>query len=227
MPRLLVAVVIAATACGKPAPPIATIPYEQTFDGPALTGEWHSPSGGWSIVDGRLYNAGAHNVPLWLSASLPKDVRVSFDVESKSDEVDFKFEIYGDGEHHESGYSVILGGWKNTTTLIARRGEHAPRRIDADDASLRAQVAQDKVRAATINKDRKDAVAKMEKLEPNRVYHVAFDKRGNELTLSIDGEVHLTYFDPSPLNGPGADRFAFANWASRLYFDNLAITPVP
>ncbi len=226
MPRLLLTLVVAATACSKPPPATEAIPYKQSFDGPALPSGWHTPSGGWSIVDGRLYNAGAHNVPLWLSASLPKDVRVSFDVESKSDEVDFKFEIYGDGETHESGYSVIMGGWKNTTTLIARRGEHAPRRIDSDDASLRAQVAQDKVRAATINKDRKDAIAKMEKLEPNRVYHVVFEKRGNDLTLSIDGEVHLTYFDPSPLGGPGADRFAFANWASRLYFDNLEVAPL-
>lgn len=223
MKRALLSLLV-VTACSKPAPPVTTIPYKQTFDGPTLGSEWHSPSGGWQIVDGRLYNAGAHNVPLWLSAALPKDVRVSFDVESRSPEVNFKFEIYGDGEHHESGYSVIMGGWKNTTTLIARRGEHAPRRIDADDASLRAQVAQDKVRAATINKNRKDAVAKMEKLEPNRVYHVVFEKKGNDLTLSIDGEVHLTYFDPSPLAGPGADRFAFANWASSVYFDNLEIS---
>ncbi len=224
--RVLLVFLVATVACSKPTPPVTTIPYTQAFDGPELGPEWHSPSGGWSIVDGRLYNAGAHNVPLWLSAALPRDVRVSFDVESRSDEVDFKFEIYGDGEHHESGYSVIMGGWKNTTTLIARRGEHAPRRIDSDDASLRAQVAQDKVRAATINKDRRDAVAKLEKLEPNRVYHVVFEKRGNDLRLDIDGQAHLTYFDPSPLHGPSADRFAFANWASRLYFDNLAITPL-
>ena len=226
MPRVLLCLIVAIGACSQAAPPLVTVPYTQSFDGPSLPAEWHSPSGGWSVVAGRLYNAGAHNVPLWLSASLPRDARVSFDVESLSPEVDFKFEIYGDGEQHESGYSVIMGGWKNTTTLIARRGEHAPRRIDSDDAALRAQVAQDKVRAATINKNRKDAVAKMEQLEPNRVYHVVFEKRGNELTLSIDGEVHLTYFDPSPLGGPGADRFAFANWASRLYFDNLAITPL-
>ena len=33
----------------------------------------------------------------------------------------------------------------------------------------------------------------------------------------------MAYFDPSPLGGHGHDRFAFNNWASQVYFDNLKI----
>ena len=36
----------------------------------------------------------------------------------------------------------------------------------------------------------------------------------------------LTFYDPAPLAGPGHDRFAFNNWASRAYFDDLAIEPL-
>ncbi len=221
--RCLALLCLALAACSGSAKPIATIPYTQHFDAP-LGPEWFSPSGGWSIVDGRLYNAGAHNVPFWLSAELPKDVRVSFTAQPMSDDVDFKFEIFGDGEHHESGYSVIIGGWHNTTERIARFGEHAPKRTDADDANLRVMVGENAVRAATINKKRRDSMSRKIQLEPRRVYSIVYIKKVNDLQLFIDGELHLSYFDPSPLFGPGHDRFAFANWASSVYFDDLEIT---
>ena len=32
--------------------------------------------------------------------------------------------------------------------------------------------------------------------------------------------------DPDPLYGAGHDHFAFNNWASDLWFDNLVITPL-
>lgn len=221
--RCLLFVCVTLAACSSSSKPIATIPYVQHFEG-ALGPEWHSPSGGWSVVDGRLYNAGAHNVPLWLSAELPKDVRVSFTAQPMSDDVDFKFEIFGDGERHESGYSVIIGGWHNTTELIGRFGEHAPKRTDAEDASLRAQVADNPTHAAAINKGRRDAVSRKIQLEPRKVYEVVFTRKGNLLELFIDGDLHLSYFDPSPLYGSGHDRFAFANWASSVYFDDLSIS---
>lgn len=224
--RCLVLSCLVLAGCNGVTKPVATIPYTQHFDGP-LGPEWFSPSGGWSVVDGRLYNAGAHNVPFWLSADLPKDVRISFTAQPMSDDVDFKFEAFGDGEHHESGYSVIIGGWHNTTELIGRFGEHAPKRTDADDASVRAQVADNAKRAETVNKKRRDSVSRKIQLEPRKVYNVVFVKKGNVLELYLNGELQLSYFDPSPLYGPGHDRFAFANWASSIYFDDLEITAAP
>jgi hypothetical protein len=36
----------------------------------------------------------------------------------------------------------------------------------------------------------------------------------------------LDFYDPEPLRGEGHDRFAFNNWESQLYFDNLRIRPL-
>ena len=41
--------------------------------------------------------------------------------------------------------------------------------------------------------------------------------------LVVDDEPHIDFFDPSPLSGRGHDRFAFNNWASQVFFDNLVI----
>ena len=79
-------------ACSKPN--LVPIPYQQDFSSKRLGPEWSSTGGGWAVVDGRLFNDGARNVPLWLSASLPKDVVVELEAESKSDAVDIKFEIF-------------------------------------------------------------------------------------------------------------------------------------
>ena len=110
---------LVGAGCSAPGPR-AQIPYRQDFSSPSLGPEWDSRGGGWSVVDGRLFNDGAHNVPLWLSAALPDDVAVSVLAESRSPAVDLKVELFGDGADHASGYVVILSGWNNSKSIIAR-----------------------------------------------------------------------------------------------------------
>ena len=57
----LVLLALWAGGCSRPT---VSLPYAQTFDGPQLGSEWHSAGGGWKIIDGRLHNDGARNVPL-------------------------------------------------------------------------------------------------------------------------------------------------------------------
>jgi hypothetical protein len=216
----------ALLACGCTSRTTVTIPYEQTFDRQALGAEWSSTGGQWSVVEGRLFNDGAHNVPLWLSASLPRDVRVTFEAESKSEAVDIKAEIFGDGRHHQSGYVVILAGWNNSKSIIARLDEHGAERTDLVTAKLRAEVAGDPDGARARHRERREIIARHEPMLKDHVYHVKIERRDNELRFFADGVQILSYFDPSPLSGRGHDRFAFNNWASRVYFDNLRIEPL-
>lgn len=202
------------------------IPTEQTFDGSALGAQWSSTGGQWSIVGGRLFNDGAHNVPLWLSAALPHDVRISFDAESKSAAVDIKAEVFGDGRRHQSGYVVILAGWNNSKSIIARLDEHGAQRTPQVTAMLRADVAADPDAARVRHRDRREIVSRLGPMRKDHIYQVKIERQGHELRLFADGVEILSYFDPSPLSGRGHDRFAFNNWASQVYFDNLKIEPL-
>lgn len=230
-PSLLLTMLIVVGACQGSGKPQVSIPYRQDFQSGALGPEWSSRAAGWQVVDGRLFNDGARNVPLWLSVPLPNDVRVSMDVESKSDAVDLKFEIFGDGTHHESGYIVILAGWSNSRSIIARLAEHGERhdgvRTAAVNQSLRDEVTQDAAAAAERHRVRRDLVQRSARLQPNRTYKLRFEKQGHDLRFFVDDALHLEYFDPSPLGGRGHDRFAFNNWASLAYFDNLKIEALP
>ena len=224
--RCLLSCALLLPACSQ-TPPVATIPYEQDFSTAKLGPEWSSADGGWKVVGGRLFNDGAHNVPLWLSAALPANVRVVFDAESKSDAVDLKFEIFGDGKNHQSGYVVILAGWNNSKSIIARLNEHGRERTGPETAILEQEVVADGEGARTRYLERQEIVARYDREQASRVYHFRFERLGHSLKLFVDDALYLSYFDPSPLAGLGHDHFAFNNWASQVYFDNLRIEALP
>jgi hypothetical protein len=224
MRRAAVAAILLTSGCSSRG--LVAIPYEQGFDGAALGAEWSSTGGGWSIIDGRLFNDGARNVPLWLAASLPRDVRVTFEAESRSDAVDIKAEIFGDGRQHQSGYVLILAGWDNSKSIVARLDEHGAERTAQVTATLRAEVAADPAAARARYRDRREIISRRGPMAKGHVYRIEIERRGYELRFLADGVEILSYFDPSPLAGRGHDRFAFNNWASRVYFDNLRIEPL-
>jgi hypothetical protein len=105
-----------------------TLPFRDDYSDPATVAQKYNSTGGlWRVVNGELLSPGVKNNPLWLRANLPNDVRVEFDVRSMSPEGDIKVEIFGDGSDHASGYVLIHGGWNNSISIIARRGEPLPR----------------------------------------------------------------------------------------------------
>ena len=118
---------------------------------------------------------------------------------SHSPAVDTKIEMFGDGLRHESGYIVILGGWQNTISTIARLDEHERGRVE-----LRRRW------------------------EPYRRYHWTVQRTdGTTLELFIDGERVLAYPDQAPLFGLKNNRLAFTSWESEVFYDDLTITPLP
>ncbi len=176
--------------------------FVDRFDRAAIGRDYFTTGMHWRIAGGELWAPEAKNNPLWLRMRLPRDVAVEFDARSETatgDRAgDIKFEIFGDGRNHASGYVCVFGGWGNAVSVIARLDEHGADR-----------------------KERKDR-----KVEPGRNYHMRVERRGGLLRWFVDGEPFLAYDDPRPLEGKGHDRFGFSSWAADLFFDNLVVEPL-
>ncbi len=177
----------------------AAVAVVDDFSDDALADRYNVQGGSWRVVDGALSTLGDRNLPLWLRAPLAENTRVEFTSRSSSPAVDMKVEIFGDGIRHESGYVVIVGGWNNTLTVIARKDEHEPTRV-----------------------------TRRTRFEANRTYRWTIERSdGQTLRLLLDGEELVRYVDATPLKGPRHSRFAFSGWESAVTFDDLRITPLP
>lgn len=182
-----------------PARAPAGVAVVDDFSDPDLASRYHLQGGSWRVVDGALSTLGDRNLPLWLRAPLSENVRVEFTSMSTTPAVDMKVEIFGDGIRHESGYVVIVGGWNNTLSGIARLDEHEAQRV-----------------------------VKRTRFETNRRYRWRIERTdGHTLRLFLDDAEIAAYDDPAPLCGPRHSRFAFSGWEAEVTFDDLRITPLP
>ena len=203
---LFFAAALSALACVPRGDPAIDGVLTDDFNGRTELGPlWRNTGGPYQLVDGQLKVRGARNKPLWLRRTLPRDVRIEFDVRSESPEGDIKVEVYGDGtskaeqvSYTASSYVVIFGGWNNSLNIIARMDEHAD--------------------------DRAVGIAK--KVEQGRTYHMKIERKGDTIAYWVDGQQIAKMKDPNPLWGAGHDHFAFNNWNAELWFDNLKITPL-
>ena len=81
-------------------------PFRDRFERARLGSDWRATDdAAYSIVDGQLRAQGAHNHPLWLRKTLPRDVRVEFRARSESRAGDIKAEIFGDGRSYATSDS--------------------------------------------------------------------------------------------------------------------------
>jgi hypothetical protein len=197
---VLLAMLAVSTSClpskGSEAPPA---PFADDFERAELGPHYRKQGGSFRIDEGKLRTFGDHNLPLWLDVPLARNTRVEFTTISRSPAVDTKIEIFGDGLRHESGYSVILAGWQNRISVIARNGEHEPQRKELRRA-----------------------------FEKDRVYHWVVQRTdGHTLELFVDGEKLLAYDDPAPLYGPKNNKLGFSSWETDCSYDDLKITPLP
>jgi hypothetical protein len=176
--------------------------FEDRFDRSELGNDWTvAHAGEWDIDDGRLranlvrvYDD--RNQGVWLQRRLPKQARIEFDAEVISDKGDVKCEVFARKAAHETGYSIIFGGWDNTINTIARLGEHEPSRA--------VQVPHKRVQS-------------------HKRYHWTIVRTDNVVRWYVDGEFMLDYDDAARVDGPF---FGFNNWTSDVRFDDLRIYDV-
>jgi hypothetical protein len=192
-------------ACVPRGDPAVGDGFRDDFNRAELGSAWRNSGGPYQLVDNQLKVKGARNKPLWLRRTLPRDVRVEFDVRSESPEGDIKVELFGDGvskateaSYTASSYVVIFGGWNNSKNLIARLDEHGSDRAEGK----RKPVVQ------------------------GHTYHMKIERKGDTISAWADGELLARFKDANPLWGSGHEYFAFNDWQAELWFDNLQITPL-
>ena len=176
--------------------------FEDDFERKNIGNAWLDTGGGYRIIDGALRIRGARNKPLWLKQKLPRDARVEFTARSESTEVDIKAEFFGDGrsraEHASytaTSYVVILGGWNNKRSIIARMNEHGDDRVVRDSP----------------------------KGIPGKTYRFAVARKGEMFRWYLNDELFLDMTDTDPLAGNGHEYFAFNNWESEVFFDDFRV----
>lgn len=179
--------------------------FSDDFERAALGEYWRSTGGNYRLADGALRVRGARNRPLWLQRRLPRDVRIEFDARSESAAGDIKVEVFGDGHakatstsYTATSYVVIFGGWNNRLNVLARMDEHGDDRVVGPTYPV--------IRGKT--------------------YHMKIERRGATIKAWADDHLLAEMTDPEPLHGQGHDHFAFNNWESEVYFDNLRIEPL-
>lgn len=197
-------------------PQALTTAFSDDFERKALGPAWHATSPAWRIEDGQLCGQNAKNHPVWLMRHLPANARVEFDAVSHSDDGDIKAEIWGDGRSaadaasydDATSYIAIFGGWKNTRHVLARLDEHAADRkelavvADSDDPRTQPVVA-------------------------GRTYRFRIERDDEKsVRFSVDGVLIHTFVDDAPLLGVSHQFFGFNDWAVKVCFDNVRVTPL-
>jgi hypothetical protein len=205
--RCWLAFVVVIAACKVREQPPITAAWRHDFAA-GLGGMFYATGAGYRVVSGALSARGAHNHPLWLRAKLPRDVRVELDAWTTEPRGDIKVELFGDGHSYDpdggrytaTGYELIFGGWFNSRSMIARLDEHGTEQVQRTEP----------------------------KVVPNQRYRWRIERRHNVLTWFVDdlATPFLRYEDPRPLEGGGHEYFAFNNWQTDTWFDDLVITPL-
>ena len=200
-----IALIVALLGCTPQGDPGIGAGFFDDFERAQLGADYEKTGGNWRIENGELHVRGAKNHPLWLLRTLPRDVRVELDARSETPDGDIKVEVFGDGASHArsdryqaTSYVVIFGGWQNSKNVLARMDEHGSDRV----------------------------LGEPRKVEVGKTHHFRIERRGGILTVWVDGAILLEMDDSDPLYGRGHDHFAFNNWQSDLWFDNLKITPL-
>ena len=238
-----------------PAPVKAAVPFEDKFDRASIGDAWWSNGGHWRIASGQLFSPGVGNNPLWLKARLPADARIEFDVRSEGPDGDVKWEAWGDGRNHSTGYVFLFGAWHNRESRIAKLDEHAltvdevraqlaslarpyPRQLSGLDwlaeevrhpfVAWSARRDLDLLAAGKYFTREMPFVVKRPdlKVERSRTYHMTVVKQGQRVQWLVNGQLALELTDPAPLSGTSHDRFGFSSWQNDTWFDNLEIVPL-
>ena len=172
----------------------------------------------WHIEKGMLCGKGALNRGVWLKKILPVNARIEFDAVSDSADGDLKAEVWGDGKSgatatsytNATSYIAVLGGWKNTYHVLARKNEHGKDRKEI-----------------TIDKESDDPREHPVSVGQNNHFKIERSD-GKTVRFAANGIELMSYEDPDPLSGVGHDHLGFNNYWDTIKscYDNVKITPL-
>ncbi len=171
-------------------------PTVHRFDrGPADLEGWSSSSAAWTVDGGAVVGRNTHNQALWRRERIAPAVRIEFEASAPSGG-DIRFEVFGDGEHHESGYVLAYNAWGGAAHVLSRLDEHGEQRT-----------------VVPITKP----------IDKGKTYRMAVVRSDASVRWFVDGSLLLEFVDEAPLTGPGHDRFGLNSWSSDVHFDNIRV----
>ena len=200
---LLSLVFFSCSSCETSSPVQRGLLYQTDFSGP-LGREWKDEGGDWRVEDGVLKSEKARNMDLVLLKELPANASIEFRMRSFTPFIDAKVRAWGvldpEGKtmHDAGAYSFILGGWKGRISTIARLDEHEKKRVENRDKKFPAETW----------------------------LACRIERKGRDIRWFINEELFLTYVDNDPLPAEQYRHFSFANWQSKVEFDDLRITAI-
>ena len=165
--------------------------FERCPTGWRVVGDWEitkrfrcDPRWSWMGVESlRGYSA------MWRRREFPGDLTVTLYASMKMRAgspyyvpSDLNLTIAADRESPRSGYTFIVGGWKNSKTVLLRNGK---------------VVAQTTERYLPDTRDSYPASALLHR----RWFYVKVRRKGPKLELYLDNKKYLEYTDPEPLSG--------------------------
>ncbi|MEO1268707.1 MAG: hypothetical protein AAFX99_11455 [Myxococcota bacterium] len=153
----------------------------------------------WSIEQGKLVGTQVRHRALWLREPLPEYVRIDFEAQVEAG-ASIRMEIFGDGEHHESGYVLAFGAYDNPSVhFIGRLDEHGDDRV---------------------------ITSKGPELKPGQRYAMTLIRTDQALRWFVNDTLLLQFIDPEPLKGVTHQYFAFDGWDSKVIFDKVTVFTV-
>jgi hypothetical protein len=206
----IIPLALIAISCRVKDPPSIKTRWTDSFDNRDAPGpDYYQTGSGYRVEGGALNAHGAHNKPLWLRKKVPRDVQIDLTAWSNSPDGDIKVEVWGDGrsfdpdagDYTSTGYVFIMGGWHNEKSIIVKGYEHGTELTPPKFAP---------------------------KVVAGKKYHWRIVRKGPVIDWFIDDMAtpFLHYADPSSWSGAGHEYFAFSNWETDTWFDDLVITPL-
>jgi hypothetical protein len=217
-------------------PVTASVPFVDDFNRADLGTNYWNTGGHWRIDGNELHSPAVRNNALWLQAALPDNVAIEFDARSVTQEGDIRFELFGDGFNHDSGYTFLFGAYGNQVSAIARMNERGPgfntEGVGLGGAEPEAQALAGRSLVELQNNGTLGPSAdwRMERRDlhvaPGHMYHMRIEAKDETLRWYIDNQLVFQLNDKYRLKGKHHDRFAVSSWDNDIFYDNLSIQPL-
>ena len=198
--------------------------FADKFDRAELGPDWLNTGAPYRIENGRLVFEMAHNHPLWLNRTLPRDLQIDFDCTALSPAGDVKVELFGDGRSFESEPDDVRSATRST-----RRPDTSSSSAAGTTSSRRWSKQQEHSWQYDKKAYRAAPTCRCRRAGPYHwtITRTRIRRLGAHLDWKLDGQPFIAWDDPHPLDGPGHDHFAFEGWESPIACGDLEDPAAP